>query len=99
MYRIDPSSDRVVAAIAVGGTVVGIAVGAGSVWVTRPEDGPGQVVRIDARTNRVSGAPIVVGPGPLQVTYGQGAVWVQNTSPPSAVRSYSLTTTANSPLG
>ena len=36
VYRIDPSTNQVAATIHVGGPVVGIAVGAGQVWVSRP---------------------------------------------------------------
>jgi streptogramin lyase len=86
VYRIDPSTDRVAATIHVGGSVLGIAAGAGRVWVTRPMEGPGEVIRIDPQTNRVAGPPIKVGPGPAQIAYGQGAVWVENTSPPSVMR-------------
>lgn len=86
VYRIDPSTDRVVAIIHVGGTVLGIAVGAGGVWVTRPTQGPGEVIRIDPETNRVTGPAIKVGPGPAQIVYGEGAVLVENTSPPSVMR-------------
>jgi streptogramin lyase len=86
VYRIDPSTNRVAATIHAGGPVEGIAAGAARVWVTRPLQRLGDVIRIDPRTNRVAGPPIEVGPGPGQVTYGQGAVWVQNTSPVSVVR-------------
>lgn len=86
VYRIDPSTDRVVAIIHVGGTVLGIAVGAGRVWVTRPTQTLGEVIRIDPQTNRVTGPPINVGRGPAQIAYGEGALWVENTSPPSVMR-------------
>jgi streptogramin lyase len=86
VYRIDPSTNRVEATIDVGGSVEGIAVGAGRVWVTQPLEGSGDVIRIDPHTNREAGPPIKVGPGPTQVVYGQHAVWVQNTSPASVVR-------------
>ena len=87
VYRIDPHLIRVVAAIHVGdAAVVGVAVGAGRVWVAVPRDGPGEVVQIDPSTNKVIGSPIEIGPGPSQVSYGEGAVWVQNTSPPSTMR-------------
>jgi hypothetical protein len=86
VYRIDPSTNRVVARIHVGGYVQGIAVGAGRVWVTRPSQGRGDVVRIDPRTDDVAGAPIRVGRGPGQVVYGLHRVWVQNTSPASVMR-------------
>ncbi|MGI9184816.1 MAG: hypothetical protein ACR2GZ_07615 [Solirubrobacteraceae bacterium] len=64
VYRIDPATDRVVATIHVGGSVSGIAVGAGRVWVSRAAQGPGDVIRIDPHPNRVSGAPVKVGPDP-----------------------------------
>jgi streptogramin lyase len=86
VYRIDPSANRVVASVHVGGSVQGIAVGAGRVWVTRPLQGPGDVIRIDPHGNREVGPAIKVGPGPAQVVYGQHAVWVQNTSPASVMR-------------
>jgi sugar lactone lactonase YvrE len=86
VYRIDPSTERVTATIHVGGVVLGIAVGAGRVWVTRLSQGPGEVIRIDPRTNRVAGPPIKVGPGPVQIAFGGGAVWVQDTSPESVMR-------------
>src|SRR6266545_4411319 len=78
--RLDPATVRV------GGFVQGIAVGAGRVWVTRPTEGPGDLIRIDPQTNEFAGPAIKVGPGPIDVTYGLGAVWVENTSPPSVMR-------------
>jgi DNA-binding beta-propeller fold protein YncE len=86
VYRIDPSTNRVAASINIGPSAVGIAIGAGSVWVTRATQGVGELIRIDPQTNRVTGPAIQVGFGPEQVTYGQGAVWVEDTSPPSALR-------------
>lgn len=88
VYRIDPRTNRVIAAVAVGGSVIGIAVGGGRVWVTRVSAGagPGEVLRIDPRTNRVTGHAIAVGPGPEQLGFGSGAAWVQDTSPTSVVR-------------
>ena len=86
VYRIDPSTNRVIARIHVGAPIEGIAFGARRVWLTRPLQGPGQVIRIDSRTNHVAGAPIQVGPGPGQVVYGLHRVWVQNTSPASVMR-------------
>jgi len=86
VYRIDPSTNRVIATVHVGGPVLGVAVGAGRVWVTRPRAGQGQLIAIDPRDDRVTGQPIEVGSGPGQVVYGLHAVWVQNTSPASVVR-------------
>ena len=86
VYRIDPSTDRVVATIRVGGVAIGVTVGAGRVWVTRPSQGPGDVVRIDPTSDRVAEPAIQVGSGPGEVAYGGGAVWVQNSSPTSVMR-------------
>jgi streptogramin lyase len=87
LHRIDPATNAVVATIQVGGPLIGVvATGNGSVWVTRPSDGPGEIVRIDPATNTVVGEPIEVGPGPVSVVSALGALWVTNTSPPSVVR-------------
>ena len=86
VYRIDPATDCVIAAIDAGGNVGGIAAGGGLVWVTQERAGPGRLIRIDPATNRVVGEPITVGPGPGEMVYGFGAVWVENTSPPSVMR-------------
>jgi hypothetical protein len=79
VYRIDPTEDAVVATIEVDGSPQGIAWGAGWVWVTRAAAGPGDLVRIDPRTNRLAGAPITLGYGPGPIVYHQGALWVANT--------------------
>lgn len=86
VYRIDPSTDRVIATVQVGAPVQGIAVGMGGVWVTRALPGPGQLIAIDPRENRVTRPPIQVGPGPGQVVDGLHSLWVQNTSPSSVMR-------------
>jgi streptogramin lyase len=85
VYRIDPVTDRVTT-IHLDEPAAGIAVGGGRVWVTVDLPGPGRLIVINPRTNRVTGRPIMVGPGPGQVVYGQRAVWVQNTSPASVMR-------------
>jgi hypothetical protein len=86
LYRIDPNSDRVVATILVEGPIQGVETGGGSVWLTRPTEGDGELIRVEPATNRVTGAPIEVGPGPIAALYGFGAVWVTNSSPSSVVR-------------
>jgi hypothetical protein len=86
VYRIDATTNRVVATIEVGGTVQGIEAGGGYVWVTRPTEGTGELVRVDPATNRVAGTPIEVGSGPATVVFGFGSLWVTNTSPLSVVR-------------
>lgn len=86
LYRIDPNSDRVVASILVGGPIQGVETGGAYVWVTRPSEGDGELIRVDPATNRVTGAPIEVGPGPITALYEFGALWVSNSSPSSVVR-------------
>jgi len=54
---------------------VGIAVGAGAVWVTNQLGD--SVSRIDPATNRVV-ETITVGRGPVGIAVGLGAVWVAN---------------------
>ena len=68
--------DRVTSAIDVGERPSGIAVGAGSVWVTNSAEDT--VSRIDPDTQAV--APISVGSGPSGIAVGAGAVWVANSS-------------------
>jgi streptogramin lyase len=86
LHRIDPTTNRLVATILVGGPIQGVAAAGGAIWVTRPTEGVGELIRVDPATNRVSGRPIKVGPGPVAVLYAFGALWVTNSSPPSVVR-------------
>jgi DNA-binding beta-propeller fold protein YncE len=86
VYRLAPRTDRVVARIDVGGPVIGVAVGDGHVWVSRPAHRAGDVIEIDAATNDVVGHPIKVGDGPSQAIDGLGSVWIQNTVSPSTSR-------------
>ena len=55
VYRIDPRTNRVTAFIGLPPTPTGITVAHGLVWATVAKEGPGIVVRIDPRVNRVSG--------------------------------------------
>ena len=90
VQRIDPSSDRLIATIGLGGVASGggIAVADGRVWasIVGPER-RGHVLVIDPRTDRVSGPPAAVGAGPGRLHAGLGSVWVQNTSEPNATAS------------
>jgi YVTN family beta-propeller protein len=52
LRRISPATNRVTAAIEVGGHPDGIAYAFGAIWVADP--GNGAVVRVDTRTNRVT---------------------------------------------
>jgi streptogramin lyase len=56
------------------------------VWVAVPEDTAGAVVVIDPATDTVDGPPIPVALGQRQLSYGERAVWVENTSPASMMR-------------
>jgi len=80
VYRINPRTNRVTTFIRLPPTPIGITIAHGRVWVTVVKEGPGIVVRIDPRTNRVSGPPIRVGDGPGEIVSGAGTLWVTNTS-------------------
>ena len=70
--RIDPATNRISAAIPVGRGALGVATGAGSVWVADAVDHA--VSRIDPVTNRVT-ATIRVAAGARAVAVGEGSVW------------------------
>jgi YVTN family beta-propeller protein len=76
--KIDIASDRVVATIPVGSEPVGIAAGAGSVWVA--DEGDGTVYRLDQQTGAEVAAPIPVGDGAIGIAFGDGAAWVVNST-------------------
>ena len=80
VYRIDPRTNRVTSFIGLPPTPTAITVAHGLVWVTVAREGPGIVVRIDPRTNHVSGPPIRVGTGPGEIVSAAGTLWVTNTS-------------------
>ncbi len=77
LYRVDPVSFKVIAAIPAGKGPKGVLANAEGVWVADTHDG--KVLRIDPATNTV-GAVIVVGPtgssGPNWLASGLGSVWV-----------------------
>ena len=80
LLRIDPHSNRVIAAIEVPGGAVRIVVAAGTVWVTQylPERDPDIVTRIDARTNRLL-SPVVEAPHMSgAMCDGLDAIWVSS---------------------
>jgi DNA-binding beta-propeller fold protein YncE len=80
VYRIDPRTNHVTSFIGLPPTPTAITVAHGLVWVSVAKEGPGIVVRIDPRANRVSGPPIRVGAGPGEIVSGAGTLWVTNTS-------------------
>jgi DNA-binding beta-propeller fold protein YncE len=77
VFRIDPNSNRVAGEpTSLHGDAWDLTVGAGSVWVTQFD---GRVLRIDARTGRITARidarPIYFG---SVITYGGGFVWTGN---------------------
>ena len=73
--RIDPRSGTVVKPIKVGNGPVGLAVGAGAVWVLNRQDAT--VSRIDPATDTVEGL-VRVGRDPTAIAAGESGVWVAN---------------------
>jgi YVTN family beta-propeller protein len=73
VWRLDPFTEQVQQVIPVGRAPFGLAVGAGSVWVT--DYCGGTVVRIDPATNEVV-ARIETGHIPRWLAVGAGHVWV-----------------------
>ena len=71
--RIARDTGSVKATIPVGNTPVGIAIGAGAVWVANADGN--SVTRIDPRTDTVT-ATIPIGNRPVAIASGGGAVWV-----------------------
>ena len=66
LQRIDPKRNKVVATIGAASNPTAVAVGAGRVWVGSAEDQ--RVLRIDARTNEITGTVTSTGPNSIAVT-------------------------------
>jgi hypothetical protein len=92
VYQVDPATDRITAAISVPGGAFGIAVAAGTVWVTQFVPGPGVVARIDARTNKLL-SPVQVPSMPGTIRSGLDAIWVTSSSGVSRIEPRSGTVT------
>jgi serine/threonine protein kinase/DNA-binding beta-propeller fold protein YncE len=75
VFRVDPTSNRIVARIGLDFDPGGIAAGGGSVWVT--DSSGNAVARIDPSRNRIVGSTRV-GRDPVGIAFGEGAVWVGN---------------------
>lgn len=79
VYRVDLHTGRLAARIDLRMAAVGVAAGAGSVWVTAPGQSRGTVFRIDPATNRVvKRLRTSAGIGPI--AYAGGCLWVVDTS-------------------
>lgn len=83
LYRVDPRTRRIVATIRLHAPALGIAVDAGSLWVTAPAQAHGTVFRIDPATNRVV-KRLRTGTGPGPIVSGGGWIWLIDTSFPYA---------------
>ena len=74
--RVDPRTNRIGQTIKVtASSLVGLALGAGSIWATDPVDG--LVWRIDPGLHAVT-RTISVGFGVTHIAFGNGAVWTAN---------------------
>ncbi len=90
VVRIDPTSNKVVATIPVGGAYL-VAVTRDAIWVfsavtTSPSNVPhGQLTRIDPATNRIV-ATIPTGIVAAQIAASDDAVWIADTTKPTLLR-------------
>jgi serine/threonine-protein kinase len=78
VLRIEPTSGRVVARIAVGGHPGAIAFGGGRVWVA--DRRAGGITVINAAGNRVFARGVPPESTPLRLAFGAGALWVSSAS-------------------
>ena len=82
--RVDPERREVVSRIPVGNDPIGIASGAGDVWIVDEIDNT--LARIDPASANASISATPVGQGPTAVAVGEGAVWVANTQDGTVTR-------------
>jgi len=82
LYRVDPATNTVIAAIPVGDSVhagelggTNIAFSDDSVWTA---DSGSTVSRVDAATNRLVAAKLIDLIWPESIAFGAGSVWVRN---------------------
>ena len=80
LLRINPRTGQISARISAHPIYFGsvLAVGAGFVWTGNDDEryqGGATVSKLDPRTNRVVGEPLVLG-SPQSIAFGQGALWV-----------------------
>ncbi len=80
--RIDPRTGRTTR-IQIGTFCHDVTVGEGAAWVVSPA---GNLLRVDASSNRVRGAPIPLGSGPTSAEMQGGSVWIANAGDGNVVR-------------
>jgi len=89
LSRIDPTTNRIIARIAVAPYSYAATFGFDAVWITNtgahPSEDAGSVQRIDPETNTVT-ATISVGPIPRFLAAGEGGVWTLNQGDGSVTR-------------
>ena len=74
VLRIDPATNSIAGDVRLGTEPRALAVGEGSVWVTKIDDA--SVSRIDPDEASLEGSSIEVGELPNDIAVGEGAVWV-----------------------
>jgi streptogramin lyase len=77
LFRIDPKSRKLVAAVRIPSDPYSVVYAGGSLWVG--ESDSGNVVRVDPSTGKIKGTPIDVGGALLDVAADRGKVWVAKT--------------------
>jgi DNA-binding beta-propeller fold protein YncE len=77
LFRIDPKSRKVVAAVRIPNDPYSVVYAGGSIWVG--ESDSGRVVRVDPSTGVIQGTSIDVGGALLDLAADRGKVWVANT--------------------
>ena len=77
LFRVDPSSRMVVAAVRIPDDPHSVVYAGGSIWVGQSDSG--SVVRVDPQTGALQGRPIDVGGALLALAADRGTVWVANT--------------------
>ena len=73
LLRIDPTSNSVSQRLAVPGGVSDIVAGGGAVWVLDPD---GDLSKIDPSGRRIEVVTPLDSPGPYEMAFGAGAVWI-----------------------
>jgi hypothetical protein len=73
ILRIDPRTNEISERLAVPGGVSDVSAGGGAVWATTPG---GDLLEILAREARISGVTPLPSPGPYELEFGAGSLWV-----------------------
>jgi streptogramin lyase len=85
VYRVDPSTEEV-EVINVGGRYADLTVGEGAVWALVAGEESAELVAIDPGSATVSGEPLSLGVGAIDVVTGHGSLWVPDKGTASVLR-------------